>query len=99
MSTFETYKADLDALVERGEPIRLDLSIRHLDSLGDLKERHKDVAEMFRGRFEEDYQRWYTESRAVIKQLVPDRLEEFDQLYKGSGHRKTIEYSTFTIQD
>ena len=50
--------------------------------------------------FEFFYQSWYTEARLVIKQLSPDRLEEFDQLYKGDGRvRKQIDSTSYTIQD
>jgi hypothetical protein len=47
---------------------------------GKLQEGAKKIA----GAFERHYQRWYTESLAVIKQLMPDRLQEFRQLYHGS---------------
>ena len=46
-----------------------------------------------------DYQKWYTEASVVIKQLLPGRLAEFEQLYKGDGRRKKIDAATFTIQD
>ena len=48
---------------------------------------------------ERDYQRWYTEACLVMKQLLPDRQEEFIELYKGNGRRKTLASSTYNIQD
>ena len=48
---------------------------------------------------ERDYQRWYTEACLVMKQLLPDRLEEFEQFYKGDGRRKEIDISTYNIKD
>ena len=48
---------------------------------------------------ERNYQRWYTESSEAIKQLLPDRLPEFKQLYMGDGRRKQLDSTTFNIQD
>ena len=46
------------------------------------------------------YHRWYTEAHPVIKQLLPNRLTEFEQLYLGDGRRKQlIDRNTYTIQD
>ena len=47
----------------------------------------------------ESYQRWYSEASVVIQQLIPNRLTEFEQLYKGDGRRKQFDISTFCIQD
>jgi hypothetical protein len=46
-----------------------------------------------------DYQAWYTEAGSVIRQLIPDRLPEFQELYKGDGKRKTTDLQTYHIQD
>jgi len=55
--------------------------------------------EKARGSFEHEYQRWYTEACAVIRQLIPNRSDEFEYLYKGDGKRKAIDILTYTIQD
>src|SRR5260370_2383824 len=52
-----------------------------------------------RGSFEREYQRWYTEASAVIRQLIPDRTSEFEHLYKGDGKRKEVNNINYTIQD
>src|SRR5262249_7270910 len=56
----------------------------------------------FTGAFKNDYQRWYTESCALIRQIIPERLAEFELLYKGDNRRKNVEdvdELTYTIQD
>ncbi len=58
----------------------------------------KALAEL-EGSFYSSYQRWYTEACAVIRQLIPDRISEFELLYKGDGRRKSIDSMTYTIQD
>lgn len=77
----------------------LDLDIRRSGADEESSARRKRIEEGIAVSFEGSYQRWYTESRAVVKQLLPDRLEEFDQLYYGDGRRKGISLTTFNIQD
>lgn len=45
-----------------------------------------------------EYQVWYTKALAVIRQLMPDRLREFTELYK-LDKRKDIDSETYTISD
>jgi len=42
---------------------------------------------------------WYTESKVVIKQLIPDRLDDFVRYYEKPKNRKSINYETYTIED
>lgn len=99
MSNIAKYKDNLDALVALGSKMDLDITYRYLEDQGKLEEKHKKSAAEIKGALEKDYQRWFTESCAVIKQLLPDRLTEFDHLYKGDGKRKEINSATFNIQD
>ncbi len=99
MSNLDKYKDDLDALVALGSKMDLDLTYRNLKDQGKLDEKHKESAAKIKGSLEQEYQRWFTGARAVIKQLLPDRLTEFDHLYKGDGKRKEINSTTFNIQD
>jgi hypothetical protein len=46
-----------------------------------------------------EYQSWYTRALPVIKQLLPDRLNEFEELYIGKSSRKEINASNYTISD
>ena len=91
MSGIQKYKDDLDALIRIGETIEADLSVRH--------EKGKSVSTNAAHKLEDSYQNWFSEASVVIKQLLPDRLEEFQELYKGDGRRKRIENTNFTIQD
>jgi len=98
-SNLDRYKADLDELVKLGQEMELDLECRHLKEQGKLNKDLKKEAKKIKGTFEGKYQGWYTESLVVIRQMIPDRLAEFEQLYKGDGKRKKIEVTTYTIQD
>ncbi len=77
----------------------LDLELRHFDSEGKIPKEHKQAVKKIENTFEREYQRWYLEAFAVLKQLAPDRLAEFEILYKGDGKRKAVDVVTFNIQD
>ena len=91
MNTIQKYKADFESLVMVGEEMRNNLFLRRDGSEG--------ISTKTTVSREGSYQRWYTESFIVIKQLLPDRLKEFEYLYLGDGRRKEISASTFNIQD
>ena len=91
MNNIQKYKADFDGLITLGEQMRKDLAGRH--------EKGESVVTDGAANLEGNYQNWYTESCALIKQLLPDRLFEFEQLYKGDGRRREIDSSTYNIQD
>jgi len=48
--------------------------------------------------FRRNYEVWYTEACQVIKQLIPDRLNDFMLLYK-NDKRKQTDQLTYTISD
>jgi hypothetical protein len=98
-SNLERYKSDLDALVKLGHQMDLDLTCRNMIEQGVLTGKAKKAAKELENTFERKYQGWYTESLKVIRQLIPDRFTEFEQLYKCEGKRKGIDSTTYTIQD
>jgi uncharacterized protein (UPF0332 family) len=50
-------------------------------------------------KFNEDYQAWYSEAKALIKQLLPDRLSDFVRHYEKPKPRKDISYENYRIED
>lgn len=100
MSTnLDRYKTDLESLAKLGDRMQLDLRDRHLLESGKVKPDNKKLLEELRGTFEREYQSWYTQAAALIRQLIPDRLVEFQELYKGDGKRKATTAQTYHIQD
>ena len=81
----------MQTLITLGESMNSDLRARIHENEG--------VENSTKVSLEANYQCWYTESFVVVKQLLPDRLAEFEQLYLGNGRRKEINISTYTIQD
>jgi hypothetical protein len=101
-SNLDQYREALKKLVELGTQMSLDLSIRILEASGKLDKQHQELKEMknkVKECFEKDYQKWYTESCALIRQIIPERLHEFESLYQADSRRRSIDIMTYTIQD
>jgi hypothetical protein len=92
-------KADLAKLIGLGSEMLLDLDYRHRRETNSITKDEEADTKRIHGSFEKNYQRWYTEACAVIKQLLTDRLTEFKLLYHGDGKRKQINVATYNIQD
>lgn len=100
MSTkFDKYKKDLNDLIAQGTLLtfsmihELDGEIVGLDKISsDLQAKIKNTS------FKKEYDKWYNESLAIIRILMPDRLDEFRSLYKNEK-RKEISYETYTVSD
>ena len=94
------YKKDIESLIERG----VDLYYGLLNELKDeCSKSYKKLSQEQRERvdkckFKSRYNSWYNESIALIKQLIPDRLDDFQSYYK-QPKRKDITYPTYTISD
>lgn len=49
--------------------------------------------------FNSDYQAWYTERLAIIRQLIPDRTGDFISLFEKPKSRREITPDNYTISD
>jgi len=49
--------------------------------------------------FKAKYQSWYSESKVLIKQLLPDRLDDFIRYYEKPKTRKEISFENYKIED
>ena len=104
MSNLDRYKKDLESLITTGQ--QLEISIR----AECYPERFKSqVKKKFGAEAEEviaalppfatTYQRWYSEAKALIRQLLPDRLADFVRYYEKPKTRKNITYESYRIED
>jgi hypothetical protein len=105
MKNLDKYKKDLIELIETGE--KLDISMKHqvykenveeqvLEKLG--KEKGEEYIKNIIS-FKTNYQSWYSESLVLIRQLLPDRVNDFMKLYEKPKTRKKIEYGNYVIED
>ena len=99
-SNLEKYKKDLETLVKKGEALLSAMQYecfpeRFEEALGDkLKEYKKGLP-----KFNDDYQSWYSEAKVLIKQLLPDRLSDFERHYEKPKPRKDITSENYRIED
>ncbi|MGA9487783.1 MAG: hypothetical protein WBV25_12025, partial [Methylocella sp.] len=49
--------------------------------------------------FNVSYEAWYSECLALLRQLLPDRLQDFKEHFEAPKNRKAITYATYRIQD
>lgn len=94
-SNITRYKEDLQSLIERGTLLLYGLYNEFSSELKLDKATKESVNKL---SFKNYYNSWYNESLAVIKQLMPDRLDDFISYYK-QPKRKTFDYETYTISD
>ena len=100
ISIIDRYKTDLEKLIHEGEYLMYglynELSRYLKDDFKALSKEQKDLIK--KHRFKENYNAWYNESLVLIKQLIPDRIEDFKQYYR-IDKRKEFTYATYTISD
>ena len=88
-------KEKLRELVNQG--VRLQLAM--YKEQGQLSEEHEDAIKGFKISFSEGYQSWYSEAKEVVRQVLPNRLDDFTSLYKNKEKRKAVEYENYTVHD
>ena len=94
-SNITKFKSELTALIDEGESLRLRLAL-------DAKVVDEDTANHFRELklpdFKENYERWYSISMQVVKQVLPDRYSDFVKQYKDEK-RKQTDFLTYGVSD
>jgi len=94
-SNLSKYRKELEKLIKNGELLHCSLIVALGLVDGKTKKRLKEIQ---LPSFKEEYERWYTLSMQVIKQILPDRLEDFVKQYKNEKRRQT-NWLTYTISD
>jgi len=104
MNNLEKYKGDLERLIEIGgnlndaiqyecrpegykKAVRKKLGKKTTDFLKELPS------------FSAEYQAWYSEAKALIRHLLPDRFDDFCGYYEQPKTRKEVTYENYQISD
>ena len=87
MNKYDAIKEEIQELVVKGNEIW-----KALSRYGDDNDR-----ECFRF-FHQEYEKWYSKAHSIVKQILPDRLKDFIELYK-RDNRKTLSAETYCIND
>lgn len=103
-SNLDRYKKDLASLIKLGEDLRISILIQHRpESLESALEEDLDAtskeALASLPSFNMDYQGWYSEALALVRQLLPDRSADFVQHYNKPKARKKIDFESYRIED
>lgn len=101
-SNLDKYKADLEKLVNKGKLLQVAMEYDCFpERIEEIYGKDKDGKELLEGlpSFGKEYQSWYSESFAVVKQLLPDRLDDFVRHYQKPKPRKDITYESYRIED
>lgn len=106
-SNIDRYKKDFDRLRQRGELLDQAFSyyayeeeyeaavIKHFKNDKKATKAHLDALPDFKN----SYQSWYSEAIVLLKQLLPDRLNDFIRLYEKPKGRKDIGFENYRIED
>lgn len=107
MNDLEQYKDDLERLIAKGE--RLTLAMRYECRPEAFKERlreqvggdEEEVADFLRNlpSFQAEYQTWYSEAKVLVRQLLPDRFDDFSSYYETPKGRKELTAENYRISD
>src|SRR6267143_4196076 len=105
-TNLERFKNDLDRLIAAGDNLHNSMQHESVSNDGFAKHVRKQLGEKEAAEFisklpdfKTSYEAWYSESIALLRQLLPDRLENFISLYEKPKSRKSIEYGNYVIQD
>ena len=98
MKNLEKYKEDLKRLLETGHELQLCMNweCNREQYVAALKKENPEEWEEIKKPLEklppfaEGYQIWYSEAKTLIRQLLPDRLDDFIGYYEKPKGRKDI---------
>lgn len=104
MRNIDKYKEDIEKLCTLGKKliVSMQFEINPKEVEKAYKENLGDKYEEFRKKipsFKLKYQEWYSEAKVLIKQLLPDRLEDFVKAYEKPKGRKSADYGSYVIED
>lgn len=103
LPNLDRYKKELDSLLETGRDLEFAMPRECSQEFERLATKQLgDKARAFISAlpsFRESYQVWYSEAKALIRQLLPDRLTDFVRHYEKPPRRKDITAESYRIED
>ncbi|KPQ23802.1 MAG: hypothetical protein HLUCCA13_11725 [Halomonas sp. HL-48] len=99
-ANIEKFRKDLDSLIKQGQLLLVAMQYDcHPEAVEeaygeDFKKLKKSLP-----NFKIEYQGWYSASKALIKQLLPDRLADFTRHYEKPKPRKDITFENYRVED
>lgn len=104
-ANIDRFKKDLGDLVRRGSILECTMVRDTLGkdalrkALGDLSdEAFEDFLKLLLP-FKTEYEKWYSESLSLLRGILPDRVQDFKNLYEIPKGRKSADYANYVIED
>lgn len=104
-TNLDRFKKDLERLLRDGVLLEAALlkeisgDENMLRQFGKLSEEDSENILKALPDFRTKYQQWYSESLALLRQILPDRLNNFVSLYEKPNNRKDLHAGNYVIQD
>ncbi len=104
-SNIAKYEIEIDGLIEVGGSLHNSMQheVRHEEFVKAVKKQIGDAAaaDFIKKlpKFSREYQSWYSEAKALVRQIIPDRLNDFVKHYERPENRKVLSWSNYTIED
>ena len=107
MKNLKQYKDDLERLIASGEVLEITM-VYECDPEAFEKFARKESGEKAEKvenalkkmpSFSAGYQAWYSEAKALVRQLLPDRFDDFSIYYEKPKTRKELTYESYRISD
>lgn len=100
MSNLDRMRKDLERLVAEGHRLLLRMIFDLFpDEVAKQHGTTKTELQKELPIFEHNYQRWYSESLAMLSVLLPDRVNDFKAYYQLPRPPKELNHTTYTISD
>jgi len=101
-NNLEEYKKDLAKLIEKGNSLHISMQYECFpEQVDEDAKTNEKLAKIIKSlpKFNDEYQAWYSETKVLIKQLLPDRLNDFIRHYEKPKPRKDISFENYRIED
>ena len=104
MNNLEKYKGDLEQLIATGGRLSLVMQYECWPEEVEkaLRKGHEeDIKDFLKNlpSFPAEYQAWYSEAKAVVHQLLPNRFDDFCGYYEKPKTRKELTNESYRISD
>ena len=94
-TNIKKFKVELEKLIQDGQLLLYSMAL----DLGVVDEStEKELKKMKLPSFKDEYEKWYSISIQVIKQVLPDRLDDFKRQYRDEK-RKNTDFLTYGVAD
>jgi len=104
-TNLDRFKQDIEHLVQRGLILKLAMQRERqgdeafVSWLKESKVAKTEVLLKETPEFKSEYEAWYSESLALLKQVLPDRVQNFISMYEKPKGRKEVLYDNYVLQD